>query len=204
MPLQANDFFNVYNLSVSLDFYYPDIKSKKHSYWDFKHLLTLWERVPKIFTDPDKLHFFTRIFDSFEEHIESEILTLPHSVTHNDINDRNRIVAKTNEEFENNGFRDFSDCVLSPIILTLFFFAHAMLEKSSPIETSVFLLAGYLRVFPMSKRELNLLYYIVLGRLTQLHINSKWTINQTCIDIKHLKLDLTESNHSVSLHIHYQ
>ena len=113
---------------------------------------------PKVLTDPDRSYFFTRIFDSFEGHIESEILNLPHSVIHNDINDRNRIVAKSNEEFEINGFRDFSDCVLSPIIFDFgIFWAHAMLEKSSPIETSVPLLAGYLCVFPMSKRELNLL-----------------------------------------------
>ena len=62
--------------------------------------------------------------------IESEILTLPHSVTHNDINDRNMIVAKSNEEFEINGFRDFSDGVLSPIIFDLGnSLAHGMLEK---------------------------------------------------------------------------
>lgn len=130
------------------------------------------ERVPKAIKDPAKLQIITRVLNNFEDYVEPKIPTLPYGVIHNDINDLNIVVAENKGDVEINGFIDFSDCVVTPVVFDLgIAMAYAMLEKSDPIEAIVPLLAGYQSVFTMSEIEVDLLYYIVLGRLAQSCIN---------------------------------
>lgn len=118
------------------------------------------------------MQIITRILNIFEEYVEPKIPTLQYSVIHNDINDLNIVVAENKGDVEINGFIDFSDCVLTPVVFDLgIAMAYAMLEKSDPIEAIVPLLAGYQTIFKMSEIEVDLLYYIVLGRLAQSCIN---------------------------------
>ena len=130
------------------------------------------ERVPKAIKDPAKFQIITRILDIFEEHVQPKIPTLQYGIIHNDINDLNIIVAENKGEVEINGFIDYSDCVFTPVVFDLgIAMAYAMLETPNPIEAVVPLLAGYQSIFTLSQIEVDLLYYIVLGKLAQSCIN---------------------------------
>ena len=130
------------------------------------------ERVPKAIKDPAKFQMITRILDIFEEYVQPKIPTLQYGIIHNDINDLNIIVAENKGEVEINGFIDYGNCVLTPVVFDLgIAMAYAMLEKPNPTEAVVPLLAGYQSILTMSEIEVDLLYYIVLGRLAQSCIN---------------------------------
>ena len=98
---------------------------------------------------------------------------LPHSICHNDLNDRNIIVIENQlGEIEVIGLIDFNDCVYTPTVFDLgIAMAYASLERPDPLESVAPLLSGYLKENPLTEKEISLLYYIILGRLTQTCVN---------------------------------
>ena len=142
------------------------MKSRESFIWDLKHLHTLRYLIPKSIKDSTKLHFITKIVDDFEHNVVPHIPHLQHYMIHNDFNDLNIIVEK--ETLEINGVIDFSDCVYTPKVFDIgIAVAYSMVEKSDPVNSVIPLLAGYMSTSPVEDIELDLLYYIVLGRLAQ-------------------------------------
>ena len=51
--------------------------------------------------------------------------------------------------------------------------AYFMMERGNPLEFIKPFITGYLSVFPLSEAALDILYYVVLGRLAQSYISGK-------------------------------
>ena len=143
--------------------------------WDLQHLLTLRPLADESISDPAKLQCLKTLFDDFEQNVVPVIPTLPHSICHNDLNDRNIIVIENQSgEVEVNGLIDFSDCVYTPTVFDLgIAMAYASMEAADPLKRFAPLLSGYLHHSSLSEKEMNLLYYIILGRLIQSYVNGK-------------------------------
>ena len=55
--------------------------------------------------------------------------------------------------------------------------AYFMMERDNPLEFIKPFLTGYLSVFPLSETALDILYYVVLGRLAQSYIIGKIAVS---------------------------
>lgn len=129
-------------------------------------------------TDPNKYQNVMTILNYFEHYVIPQQPLLQQCIIHGDTNDWNIIITENNGELEVNGFVDFNDCALSPVIFDLgIAMVYPMLSKPRPLEVVVPMLSGYLQAFSLSDAELNLLYYVVLGRLSQTCINGNSTMS---------------------------
>ena len=95
---------------------------------------------------------------------------------HNDIHPGNIVLTQADSkgEFEINGIIDFWDCLHGPYLFELgIAIAGHMFNRKDPIAYVKPFLQGYLAVLCLAQSSLDVLYYVVLGRLAQLYINSK-------------------------------
>lgn len=113
------------------------------------------------------------VFDNFEKHVIPTIPHLQKGIIHNDANDMNIIMQKNStDEYDVAGIIDFGDCMVSCYVFELaIMMAYSMVGKENPVETVVPMLAGYLNAFPLPDRDLDCLFYAVLGRLAQSCVN---------------------------------
>ena len=116
-----------------------------------------------------------QIFDDFEKNVTPNIPSFRRGVIHNDPNDMNILVKKNSEDcYDVTGIIDFGNCMRSCYIFELaIMIAYSMLCKKNPVEFIVPMLAGYLNAFPLPEKELDCLYYSVLGRLAQSCANGR-------------------------------
>ncbi|XP_019856668.1 PREDICTED: hydroxylysine kinase-like [Amphimedon queenslandica] len=158
-------------------FSHPGASARKLLQWDLQHLLTLRSLADKSISDLDKLQVIHKNFHDFEENVVPMMPTLPHSICHNDLNDMNIIVEENQlGDVEVVGLIDFNDCVYTPTVFDLgIAMAYASLERPDPLKSVAPLLSGYLKENPLTEKEINLLYYVILGRLTQTCVNGEYT-----------------------------
>ena len=86
------------------------------------------------------------------------------------------VLKKTsaNGEFVISGIIDISDCVFGPYVFELgIAMAHYMMKRKDPVNYIKPFLHGYLSIFPLSQSSLDVLYYVIMGRLAQSLINGK-------------------------------
>ena len=150
------------------DFSHPAIESRQQPLWDMQVLPNRRSLLPFI-QDLERQHMLQQIFDGFEKHVTPNIPSFTRGVIHNDANDMNILVEKSTEDCYNvSGIIDFGDCMESCYIFELaIMMAYSMLPKQDPVESGIPMLAGYLDAFSLPERELDCLYYSVLGRLAQ-------------------------------------
>ena len=81
-----------------------------------------------------------------------------------------------------NGVIDFGDCVHSCHIFELgILLVEAMgTRDKEPLTSITPVVSGYLNAFPITKNELDLLYYIVSGRTIQICINGMCLCRLIC------------------------
>ena len=73
------------------------------------------------------------------------------------------------------GLIDFGDCIRTCTMFELAItMAYSMLEKENPVECVAPVFRAYQDVFPLSREELNCLYYAVLARLCQSAVNGEY------------------------------
>ena len=73
-----------------------------------------------------------------------------------------------------NGLIDFTESVPSPYVFELgVTMAYVMIRAEDPIKYIKPVIQGYLSTFPLSKASLDLVYYVILGRLALSYINGK-------------------------------
>ena len=94
---------------------------------------------------------------------------------HNDISGMNIIVRQVGEKHEFAGLLDFGECAHTCCLFELAaMLAYGQLEKENPVEFVAPMVQGYLDVFPLTKEELDCLYYAVLARLCQSAVNGEY------------------------------
>ena len=113
-----------------------------------------------------KDHEQRRMVDYFILQFETEILptlsSFRHGYTHNDANDYNVLV----NENEILGLIDFGDMVYTALINNLAVACtYAMLHHQAPLSVAVQVVKGYHQVYPLTEKELAVLYYLIAARL---------------------------------------
>ena len=152
------------------DFSDIDIENRGVLHWDLAHFLTLRKLLPLI-TDQQKRRMAETVFDLFETHVSPKTLNFKQGIIHGDPNGLNIILqpnASNTAECNIAGVIDFGDAVKTCYVYEMgIMLAYAMLENDNPVEFAAPMLSGYLNAFPLSRDEVDSLYYLVLARCCQ-------------------------------------
>lgn len=119
------------------------------------------------------------VLDVFEKHVCPKIPNFKKGIMHGDGNGLNIIIQKDSVgDYQMVGLIDFGDCVFSCYIFDLgILLAYVMAENldlengMSPIEFVGPIVRGYTKAFPLSKEEIDCLYYITMARCCQSCLN---------------------------------
>ena len=136
--------------------------------WDLQYLHLNKKYIDDIEKASDR-NLVWYFFQQYELHVTPQLQGLRHSVIHNDVNEWNVLV--TNNAVS--GLIDFGDLAYSPLINELAIaITYAIYDKLEPLEWAVPIIKGYHKVLPLEEQELELLYYLIAGRLCTSVCNS--------------------------------
>lgn len=129
--------------------------------WDLQNLSLVRPLADKIH-DATKRKIVKHFFIQWELNVRPKLSALRQSIIHNDGNDWN-ILTKKNEV---TGIIDFGDSVYTALINELAItIAYGIFGKEDPIKWASHIIKGYHSKLPLEKIELDLLYYLIAGRL---------------------------------------
>ena len=156
----------------------PFLEERTLVQWDLKHLLTYRKLIPHL-KDSNEIKMAKLVLDAFEQHVCPKIPNFKKGIIHGDANGLNIIIQKGNlDDYQMVGLIDFGDCVSSCYVFDLgILLAYIMSENldlkngMSPIEFVAPILRGYTDAFPLSKEEIDCLYYIAMARCCQSCLN---------------------------------
>ena len=153
--------------------------------WDLSQLTT-FEKHLHILGVGQKRKIAESILDDFEKHVHPKMSNFKKGIIYGDANGLNIIIRKDNVgDYQMAGMIDFGDCVCSYYVFDLgILLAYVLTENleltngSSPVEFVGPVLRGYTDAFPLSREELNCLYYIVMARCCQSALNGTYSFKQ--------------------------
>lgn len=133
----------------------------RHYTWDISTASDANEKLKYI-----KNHERRRIASYFLLQFDMEVLpqlhSLRHAYIHNDANDYNVMVDETTVT----GLIDFGDMVYTALINNVAVACtYAMLANEDPLTTASLVVKGYHESYPLTIQELDVLYYLIAGRL---------------------------------------
>ncbi|TXE18075.1 aminotransferase class III-fold pyridoxal phosphate-dependent enzyme [Psychroserpens burtonensis] len=136
--------------------------------WDLQYLHLNKKYIHDIEVASDR-HLVSYFFQQYELHVTPILPDLRKSVIHNDVNEWNVLV--TNHTVS--GLIDFGDVTYSPLINELAIaITYACFDKTKPLEWAIHVIKGYHEVLPLEAKELEILYYLIAGRLCTSVCNS--------------------------------
>lgn len=165
--------------------------------WDLQHFTRLKKYFPHVESEQKRKKVCT-IMAAYEAHILPKLPFMKKGVIHGDVHGQNIILHKVGEKYEMVGVIDFGDCVQTCNLTELAtMLAHGMMGKENPVKSVAPMLRGYLDAFPLSREELNCLYYAVLVRLSAIavqveHLSSlkPWSMYISDIPLAYGAIDL--------------
>ena len=129
--------------------------------WDISNTLTARYKLDAII-DPEKRRMVGYFLQQFETIVAPKIYSLRKGYVHNDANDYN--VLTDGEKVT--GLIDFGDMVYTTIINNVAVACtYAMLDQQDPIAAASLVIKGYHAQYPLEEKELDILYYLIAGRL---------------------------------------
>ncbi len=129
--------------------------------WDLQNLLWLKPLAEQI-QDPSKRKLVKHFFIQWELNVLPKLPELRQSIIHNDGNDWN-ILTKGDRV---TGIIDFGDSVYTSLINELAItITYAIFGKDDPLIWAAYIIKGYQSHLPLEPKELDVLYYLVAGRL---------------------------------------
>ena len=135
--------------------------NQRYSDWDLQHALVT-SRDTGFIERPENRRLVEYFFLQYQTSVSPELDFLRKCTIHADANDYN-ILVKDNHV---SGLIDFGDCVHSPIINELAIaLAYMLMGKENPVEWAKPLVKGYHSKLPLVTIEIDLLYYLIAGRL---------------------------------------
>ncbi|MFK7814619.1 MAG: phosphotransferase, partial [Maribacter sp.] len=150
--------------------YHPSIVGKE-TQWDLKNFQANYKYL-KCIKNPKNRSLVDYFFLQFEEHVSPLAYDLRKGVIHNDGNDWN-VLTKNGKI---SGIIDFGDMchtwIISEVAIAI---TYVMMGKENPLEIASELIKGYHSIFPIEKKELDILYYLIAARLCTSVCNSAFT-----------------------------
>ncbi|WP_298550092.1 aminotransferase class III-fold pyridoxal phosphate-dependent enzyme [uncultured Algibacter sp.] len=108
-------------------------------------------------------------FQQYQQHVQPIAPTLRRSVIHNDANEWNVLVNNNSVS----GFIDFGDLAHSFLINELAIaLTYVAYDKENPLQWMLPIIKAYHKVLPLKTEELDILYYLIAGRLCTSVCNS--------------------------------
>lgn len=144
-------------------------------FWDLCHFCDIVNKLIPHLPDKEKRDTAITIATMFGEHVNPIIPQMKKGFIHNDVSNTNIILKKVREKYEIAGLLDFGECARTCCLFdAAAMVAYAQLEKENPVECVAPMIQGYRDVFPLSKEELNCLYYAVLARTCLSAVNGEY------------------------------
>ncbi|OEK01654.1 aminotransferase class III [Roseivirga sp. 4D4] len=138
----------------------PGIESRRLE-WDLQNLSLIKSLIEHI-KDPSRRKLVKHFFIQWDLNVAPVRPRLRQSVIHNDGNDWN-VLTKDNRV---TGIIDFGDSVYTQLINELAItITYAIFDKEDPLTWAVYTTNGYHQKYPLERRELEVLYYLIAGRL---------------------------------------
>jgi len=142
--------------------------------WDLNNLPRIEGLIQHIASVEDQKlvrHFYLQ----WQVHVQPQLEKLRKCIIHNDANDWN-VLTKDDRV---NGIIDFGDATYTSLINELAIcLAYALFDKDEPLKWAEYIVKGYHQEQPLLKQELDLLYYLVAGRLVTSLCFSSYDIKQ--------------------------
>ena len=151
-----------------LNFDHPALHYEFH--WDLAcALFVIDEHIEKV-ADADMKALIEQIVANFRQHVQPRLSTLRQSIIHNDANDYNLILGKSDQLYDHHqtvsGVIDFGDAIYSHTVNDLAItIAYAILDKPDPLGSAAHMVRGYHRQNPLTDDELAVLWGLVQMRL---------------------------------------
>ena len=156
------------NIDIELSKLNVSTIKNRHLNWDLNNLLENQELI-KFVSDPIDKKIILYFFDQFEVFVQPKLKSLPKTLIHNDFNPWN--VLTENQQVT--GLIDFGDMVYSCRINELAVCLSYLLSDSENIlDDTQTVLAAYHKINPLEPKELDLLYYLIAGRIITSLVNS--------------------------------
>lgn len=136
--------------------------------WDLQYLEHNRKYIDYIenYNDRNVVLYF---FQQYQHHVQPVAVALRKSIIHNDANEWNVLV--TNNSIS--GFIDFGDLAYSFLINELAIaLTYAAYDKEAPLKWMLPILTAYHKILPLEAKELDILYYLIAGRLCTSVCNS--------------------------------
>ena len=129
--------------------------------WDLKYI-NVSRQLQHHIHDPEDRKIVQYFFLQWDQCVYPKLAGLRQSIIHNDANDWNILIDKD----EVVGIIDFGDCAHTYLISELAIaLTYALFGKEDPISWAVETIKGYHSQLPLLKEELEILYYLIAGRL---------------------------------------
>lgn len=159
-------------LSVALrDFSHP--AAHRPIVWNLRHLPRMHELLRDL-PDFPRADLVAKFIDHFEARIAGPLAVVRQQVTHNDLNDRNILVADGNDD-EIAGVIDFGDTVHTALVADVaIMMAEQILAPDQAEQVIADLLAGYQSVTPLLESELAILRHLIVARIVMSAVIPSW------------------------------
>lgn len=133
----------------------------RHYLWDINTASEANLKL-KFIKDPEKRRIAGYFLLQFETEVLPVLPLLRKAYLHNDANDYNVLTQKNKVT----GLIDFGDMVYTALINNLAVACtYAMLHTDDPLHAASLVVKGYHEKYPLTKQELDLLYYLIAARL---------------------------------------
>lgn len=152
-------FMGQVDLSL-LNFRSTGIESRKLA-WDLQNIHLVRPLIDQV-KDPNRQKLVEHFFVQWDLNVYPKLSGLRQSIIHNDGNDWNVLVNNG----QITGIIDFGDSVYTALINELAItMAYALLGKETPLDWASHIIEGFHDAYPLEKKELDILYYLIAGRL---------------------------------------
>jgi len=156
------------------EFRNPGIESRRLE-WDLQYL-PLIKPLANHIQDPSRRKLVRHFFMQWDLNVAPVLPLLRRSIIHNDGNDWNVLTHKN----QVTGIIDFGDSVHTQLINELAItITYAIFGKEDPLKWACYIIKGYHQEYPLQQNELEVLYYLIAGRLiTSVCKSAQEKINQ--------------------------
>ena len=129
--------------------------------WDLQHI-NQCRALGTDISDPAERKLVDYFFLQWDQQVHPQLASLRKAIIHNDANDWN-ILVKENRV---SGIIDFGDSVYTPLINELAItITYSVFGKEDPIASALPIIEGYTSILKLFEEEIDLLYYLIAGRL---------------------------------------